>query len=465
MFFTLAAFLTAVPIAVAVYFIGKYCGMKNRDFIIAAAVFTAAAGYMSAYTALKYAPVTAYDGKTGGFYGEVTDLRRYSGGKAQYVLKGKINGTQRTKIAVYTDELDADYGDTVSIGSCTFAVPEGDYLYDSTARLRSEGVFLNAEDPEGVEVTANDSRQLKNRLAAYRDKMCRSFSEKMGAEKGDFLAGMVFGDTSGIDSDTRVSLARCGIAHMLAVSGLHVSIAAFLLMELLRKLRIKYIIAYVILNVFLLVLVIMADSPVSAVRAAIMLDMMYAARLFRRQNDTFTALSAAVLLLCIADPYTVFSYGFWLSVIGTFGVGVAAPYFIRYFPTDKLLWRLAAAFTAMLCTTLCIMPLSMLYFDETSLISPVMNVFIVPLCTVVLIIGLVYVFTGGVVSLLAPAGYMTEAVLDISDRVSGLRYTHFSASSGLIVLAFALAGAIALTQLIVKSRRVTAYTAAAACCP
>ena len=464
LFFTLPAVLMLIPAAAGVYFIGRYCGLKPVDFIITGAVFVLAAGYMTAYTSLKYTPVTAYDGTTGSFSGEITDMRRYSGGKAQYTLKGRINGSQLARITVYTDELYADYGDTVSIESCTFAVPEGDYLYDSTDRLRSEGIFLTADDAEGVSISHNDSHSLKRRLIAYREKMCSRFADEMGAENGEFLAGMVFGQTSGIDSDTRVSLSRCGIAHMLAVSGLHVSIAAFLFMELLKKLRMHRIIAYGLLNVFLAAITVMADSPVSAVRAAIMLDIMYAAGLFRRQNDTFNALAAAVLLICTVNPYAVFSSGFWLSVTGTFGIGVAAPYFIQPMPSDKLVWKLACGFTAMLCTSLCIMPLSMLYFDETSLISPVMNVFVVPLCTAALIAGLIYVFTGGIVSLLTPASFLIEAVLRITGWASRLSFTHFSADEKLIRLAFLLAAAAVLVQLILRSRRVTACVTAIACC-
>ena len=463
-FFTITAVLICATAAAAILLIGRYCGMNRADFVIAAVVFAVGAGYMSAYTALKYDPVIAYEGKTAGFSGEVTGIRIYSGGKAQYTLSGKIDDARSADITLYTDDLGAEYGDIISIENCTFALPEGDYLYDRTDKLRSEGVFLTAEKADGISLSEKNTHKLKRRLTSYREKMCRRFDEEMGAENGELLAGMVFGQTSGIDSDTRTSLSRCGIAHMLAVSGLHVSIAAFLLMELLKKLRIRRYIAYGILNVFLILLIIMADSPISAVRASIMLDMMYAAGLFRRQNDTFNSLSTAVLLICLANPYTIYSSGFCLSVTGTFGIGVAAPYFIEAIPGDSVKWWLPSGFIAMLCTSLCIMPLSMLYFDETSLVSPIMNMFVVPLCTTVLIFGLVYVFTGGMISLLAPARYVIEAVLHITDTASRIRYTHFSASDRTIWLAFVLAAVIALIQLIVKRRKITAYAAAAACC-
>ena len=461
-FFTIAAVAPVAAAAVGVFFIGRYCGMGRRDFIIAAVVFTLAAGYMTAYTAIRYKPVIAYDGSSGAFSGRVTDIQRYSGGKVLYTLKGRIDDEVPAKVTVYIDELEAEYGDVISIDSCTFSAPQDDYLYHSRDRLRSEGIFVTASDANGVSLERRGTDRIRNRLVGYREKVCDDFVIAMGNESGEFLAGMVFGQSAGIDSDTRLTLSRCGIAHIMAVSGLHVSIAAYLLMQLLKRLR-RYI-AYIIMNLFMIALIIMADSPLSAIRAAIMLDMMYAAGLFRRQNDTFNSLAAAVLLICITDPYAIYSAGFQISVMGTCGIGVAAPYFTEKMPDDKLKWVLLRSFVTMLCTMLCIMPLSMKYFDEVSLISPVTNVFIVPLSTVAMVIGLIYVFTGGHVSLLIFAKQLIELIIDAADRLSGLSGAYFSNNSDkLTALSFILAVGTALVQLILRKRRITAYAAAIAC--
>lgn len=463
LFFTIPAILFGILAGTGAYFIGRYCGMKNTDFIVPAVFFAFAAVYMSLYTAVRYEPVISYAGESGSFCGTVIDVRPGPGGKAQYTLNGRIDGGRRTKLTVYTDDLDAEYGDTINIDSCKFDVPEGDYFYDPRDRLRSEGIYLTVSEVSDISLKRNDSHRLRKGLIRFRERMCREFTAEMGDTEGEFLSGIVFGQTSGIDRDTKTALSRCGLAHMLAVSGLHVSIAAFVLMQLLGKLRIKKSIAFVILNLFLITLVLMADSPVSAIRASIMLDMMYAAGLFRRQNDTFTSLSAAVLMICIVQPYTILSSGFWLSVTGTFGIGVAAPYFTKNMPSDGFRWQLLASLITMLCTMLCIMPLSMMFFDETSLISPLTNIFLAPLFIFALVTGIIYVFTYGTVDLLAPTKYVIDIILEVADHVAGIRFTHFSASEQLVRLAFLLALSVALVQLILNKRKTTAYAAALAC--
>lgn len=460
----IAAVLFLLSLAAAVLFIGRLNGLHRCDYIIAAVCFTAAFAYISAYTAMTYDRVTSLDGTNGSYSGEVTAIKDYEGGKSQYILSGTSDSGISVKVQLYTDTLQVGYGDVITVGSCGFSIPEGDYLYGSRARLRSEGVYLTLVSPDNISTEKTNTKWLHNFLRERRERTSDEFRLKMGSASGSFMSSMLFGKASGIDDSTRTALSRCGIAHILAVSGLHVSMIAFMLMWLLRKLRIKRIPAFAVMNLFLFMLVVAAESPVSAIRASIMLDMMYLAAIFRRQNDTFTSLSAAVLLICVFNPYAIYSSGFLISVAGTFGIGVFAPYMVKNMPEDRLLWIFPRAFVTMLCTTLCIMPFSMKYFDETSLISPFTNVFIVPLCTAALAAGVLYFVTGGAISLLLPAKYIIDMILYMSDGIARLGKTHFSAGSErIIMIAFVLASAVGVLQLIFHSRRFTACLTACAC--
>jgi len=443
--------------------VGRLRGMTKRDALIAVCCFAAAVGYIRIYTAVNYDRVTAYGGTEGSFSGRIVGIKSYPGEKALYTLKGSINGSRTAKITVYTDDTGARYGDIMDIGSCGFSVPEDDYLYKTRGKLRSEGVYVTVSGAKDVTVQSKHRSPIKNRLMSYREHIVDEFRSELGEEKGTFLAGMIFGRSVSVDDDVRTSLSRCGIAHILAVSGLHVSIAAFAFMWLMKRLRVRRTAAFALMNLFTALLVIMAESPLSAVRAAIMLDFMYASGLFRRQNDTFTSLAAAVLLICIVNPYAVYSGGFQLSVAGTFGIGVAAPYMTRNISAESIPGALLKSVLSMLCAALCIMPLSMMYFDETSLVSPLTNVFMVPLCTAVLIAGLVYVFTGGIISLLFPARYAIGLVLSAADRISRLDGAYFTAGGDRTVfLAFGGAAVAAVVQLVIRSRKCTAALAALA---
>ena len=433
-FFTVPVLLItfSTMLAAALVIVRKY-GARKGDYTVLGVFFAAAVCIFSAYSAIRYYPAVAMDGKSESFKGEVSDVVRYEGGSASYTLSGRINDDISAKVSFYSSSCEADYGDIISIESCNFSKPSKDYLFDSERYYKSEGVFLSVENAEGVSVEKRDSRRLKRLIADYRENIIFDFRTELGKDSGDLLAGMVFGEKRDMDVNMKTAVYRSGIGHMLAVSGLHVSVAVFVLMTLLSSMRANRYVSFAAMELILIFLTAMADYPVSAVRAAIMMNFMYAARLFRRQNDTFNSLAGAILLICLFQPYSVYDEGFILSVAGTFGIGVFAQYMTKDMPKETTIQKLIKSFAVMLCTTVCVFPFSVLFFDETSLISPLTNIIVVPLCSLSMVIGLVYALTGGVFDLLPVSKMINDVILNVSDRLAHIRWTHFSCDSKAIV--------------------------------
>ncbi|WP_024859855.1 ComEC/Rec2 family competence protein [Ruminococcus flavefaciens] len=434
--------------------VGLRCGFKLKDIVFMAVFFAASVGAFQTYTAVRYTPVAALNGSSGSFCGKVTDVQYYSGDYYSYTLSGRINGNIRANVTFYVKSFYAQKGDTVHIGDCVFQVPESDYLFDSERYYKSDGIFLTLRNAKDISAEHTDSRKLANAIERYREDMISAFCSNIGTDCGNLLAGMVFGEKHGIDDNVRTAVYRSGIGHILAVSGLHVSVAIFILMWVLKRFHINKYISFALMECLLIFIVSMANYPISAIRAAIMMNFFYAAGLFGRQNDTFNSLAGAVLLICLFQPYSVYDEGFILSVAGTFGIGVFAPYMTKELPSERGYQRFIKEFAVMLCTTLCVFPFSLLFFDETSLISPVTNVLIIPLCSLSMIVGLMYVLTGGVVNFLFVSKYINEFVLRASDSAARIRYTHFSCDSSELVLGLLLCmAATAIAAAIFRNRR------------
>ena len=460
-------FMGAIPFLILAAFAvitGKLNKFSRHDYILIAISFLTAFTVSTCYTKFRYDRVTAYSGKTADFSGEVIEYKEYSGDYASYVVKGELGGIKNVRVYVYTDNLDARYGDIITFRNCEFSCIDGDYLTDSMNYYRSERVFLKIESSQSADVEHTDSRKLRNAIIDYRERMVSEFRMTLGEDAGAFLSGLVFGRKQGMDDDILTSFYRCGIGHVLAVSGLHVSIIAIALMSLLRLLKVNRFVSFALMDALLVMLIVMADSPASAIRAAIMMNFAYSARLFRRRTDALNSLSAALLLICLVNPYAVYSSGLILSAAGTFGISVYAPYLTAKLPTKGLHWRFLRSFCAMLCTTVCIMPFTMKFFDETSLISPLVNIFVVPLCSVAMVIGVLYVISGGFVSLLGIAAVVLEFILDVSERISQVGAFYFSCRSDKTAeFAIALIAVIALVQIILRKRQYTVFATAAAC--
>lgn len=462
-----ASFFTGIyiPIFIAsaalLLTIGRKNGFSKKDVIMLVIVFSVGGGATLLRNEFYCKKLTAYNGSSGTFSGTVKDIKHYEGDKAAYTLQGRINESQKAKVSFYTSDLSVKYGDTISVENCVFSVPEGDYLFDSESYYKSEGIYLSIVSAKGIEVVHNNSNKLKNALIQHRDEVISELRIKLGDENGDLLAGMLFGVKQNMDESVKRSLYRCGIGHILAVSGLHVSIIAMAIMRILGLFRIKRAYSLIVTDLIIALFILMADVPLSAVRAAIMMNFVYAAGIFRRQNDTFNSLAVSVLLIAVFDPDCIYSRGFILSIAGTFGIGVWGPYMTAKFETKTVIQRVWKSFIIMLCTMLFILPFSMKFFGETSLISPVTNILILPLCSASLIAGALYVISFGVLPVLWFADLCLSTVTFLTDRLSKMNGIYFSCGSERVTTtAFALLCAGILVHIIFQKRHITGISAA-----
>lgn len=433
-----ASFITGIKAIVllvcaggVVFICGKRRGFRTADYLCIIIFFGMALTANRLYTVFCYDRIMAYGTQAGDFEGEIIDFDIYSGDSAAYIIDGKIDGVQKAKILFYSQELDAGYGDVISLKECSFERIKGDYLFDSESYYRSRNIPLKAARYSDISVTLTNTRKLRNAAAAVRNRFISRFRQLMGSDAGGFMSGMIFGEKQYLDSGIRDILYRSGIGHILAVSGLHVSIAAAAIMAVMRKAGVNRFIAFGVINVFFLLIITMANYPISAVRAVLMLEIMYSAPLFRRQGDSFNSLAITALAICLAQPWAVYSSGFVLSVSGTFGIAVFGPYMVGKIKEEGIAASLKKAAVTAVCTSLATAPAMLCYFDEISLISLLSNIIIVPLCSLAMLIGMVFVLTGGVITpLLVPAKVLINIVLTVTKAVSSVSIFRMPRLSG-----------------------------------
>ena len=201
------------------------------------------------------------------------------------------------------------------------------------------------------------------------------------ADTVGFAQALLLGDTSLIDYETDTAFKLSGIRHIIAVSGLHVSILFALISQLTGRKR--WLSVLLGLPVLLLFAAVAGFTP-SITRACIMHSLMILATLLEKEYDPPTALSFAVLLMLFANPYCVSSVGLQLSAGCMCGIFLFSGKIQEWFLDSRRLGRFrgkAKKFTAWfassvavtLSATLVTTPLCAFYFGTVSLISPLTN--------------------------------------------------------------------------------------------
>ncbi|MDO4183102.1 MAG: ComEC/Rec2 family competence protein [Coriobacteriia bacterium] len=182
-----------------------------------------------------------------------------------------------------------------------------------------------------------------------------------------------------------------GLAHVVAVSGAHLSIVSALFAAALSMLRVRKGARLVLQGLFVGGFLLFAAAPVSALRAAIMAWAGLLSFLPGRRASSLNALGLCVLAMVAADASVACSASFLLSALSTLGIVVFARLFQGWL--EQLPWRLpgaaAGALSLTMAASLMTLPYSCCLFSQLPLITPVSNVLVTPLFALVCAVGLV----------------------------------------------------------------------------
>jgi len=234
--------------------------------------------------------------------------------------------------------------------------------------------------------TLNRSREAVSHLI---DRATSENSEEVSA----ILKALILGDRSQIPPRIRDLFNRIGIGHLLAISGLHIGMVATLaffgLRFLLARSEMILLAVWVTRGAALIALFpvlvygFLAGMSPATQRAVIMVTVFLIAIFLEREQDAINTLSVAALVILIIRPTALFEVSFQLSFVAVFAI----LYVLRHLPLAvklrsgplTLFKRLALFLLVSVAATLGTLPITLYYFNQTSLIGVLTNCIMVPL--------------------------------------------------------------------------------------
>lgn len=425
-------------------------GFKYRALLFFGA-FAAALAYSGVKTALVLVPLEALDGQTVTVVGRVCDYTE--GDRARVVIKGTAGGYPG-KFSITLSGFGGGFGDEISLEASVSKISDSDTFSARTVYL-PDGIYLSGTAVSDV-TTLSPGGSIADRLREYGRRVSREIRREVGGEAGELLAASVTGDSSAISDALRSRLNRSGIAHLAAVSGLHVSAAAFALMYILRRIRAPRSLSAAVCGLSVMMFAAFSGFRVSAVRAGIMVLSGIAAFTAHRRQDTLTTLSLSGFVITLADPFAAADVSLLLSLAGVFGVGVAAPAVIKAVGLKN---PAAVSLCGSACASAATAPIAIRFYGGTSLLAPLTNLLAVPLCSLSLVFGMIYAALGTAFSLpIKVAGALCEAVTALAGGVSSLGFSYLC-GGGLAIAAAISAIAVFTVYFMTSNVRKTAFSA------
>lgn len=236
------------------------------------------------------------------------------------------------------------------------------------------------------------------------------FAEDAG-DAGMIARALLCGYRSGLTgSSIYLDFQTAGLAHMIAVSGAHLTLVCGVIAACLSRLKVRRNALCVIELLAIGCYIVIAAAPVSALRAAVMACTALMSFFARRRKASLNALGLSMIFLMALHPQNCVSISFTLSVVATFGIIVFFPLVSDWLADWMAPVPAAVRDTIALTLTanLCTIPLSAAMFSKVSLIAPLSNCLCAPLllatCTVgcvVLIVSCIVPPLGGIGALAA----------------------------------------------------------------
>lgn len=214
----------------------------------------------------------------------------------------------RTKFYV-SGTVDMEPGDILE-GPFRLRITTRGGTYESTY-YQGEGVFLLAYQQEDVKLTRPGDLPSWTSLRVFRQELLSLIEALFPEDTSAFCKALLLGDRYDLDYETKTSFQTSGIMHIIAVSGLHVTILFTLIYTLCLKRR--WLVALLGIPALALFAVVGGGSP-SIIRACIMQGLIILAMLFDREYDGPSELAFACLVMLAVNPLMIQSVSFQLSV-------------------------------------------------------------------------------------------------------------------------------------------------------
>ncbi len=299
--------------------------------------------------------------------------------------------------------------------------------FDEQAYYASQGIRAKFRPEDEIRIVSRRIDVIRVAMQRLKEKLADSIQGIAG--KGDdegkdfaaFLLAIITGDRSGLDTETKDLYRKSGIAHILAISGLHISLVGMALFSFLRK-RLPFVPSALISGAVMICFCIMSGESASAVRATVMFLLRLLAQCLGKTFDMLTALGVSAIFLLIENPMYLFYSGFLLSFGAILALGLLAPAverivlpgrqesaalsggsFVRAYDRGikSRLQPFIRSLIASGSVTMFTLPMIVNSYYEVPLFSVFLNLFVIPGMSVVLgsglagtILGLISLFLG-----------------------------------------------------------------------
>lgn len=310
-----------------------------------------------------------------------------------------IKGQGRLLVNIGSEATDIQYGDRISFTSNIYSIKGGKNPSGLNYRryLNLKGVTAAVWLPHQYSIMVDKAGEkyymrLVDRL---RHEIVKTFRNTLDTNAAALASGFLIGDTRDIPVEIYNLFRDSGTLHLLAVSGSNVALVVLLFVFLLRASRLSPIRRTIFLLVVIVLFSFLSYNQPSVVRASVMAALVLIGQAIQRKREMNNIIASAALIILLVKPTELYDIGFQLSFITAWGLIFLVPKVTVFFKPlhSRLYYKvLIFPFIISVIAQLAALPMTACYFQRMPLISPISNLVIVPLVSMIVIGELIFLF-------------------------------------------------------------------------
>ncbi|MCR5195685.1 MAG: DNA internalization-related competence protein ComEC/Rec2 [Pseudobutyrivibrio sp.] len=318
-----------------------------------------------------------------------------------YTNTGKLH---KTSFIFKTDSNSIPINSKLNISGLVkhFSKARNDGAFDMEKYYFSKGLFFELENAE-IKACKKSDIGVCEFLQAVRTEIIAIYEQYLTGEEAGFLSSVVMGERGGLENELKELFQRVGVAHVLAVSGLHVSVICMFVYRFFRRRRLGYVTSGILSGALAIIYGIITGGSVSSIRAIGMFILFLVAQMLGECYDMLTAMAIMALALLVPNPLYItnssfiFSFGAVL-VIWFIALPMADRYKRIYGNENKFLEKAISGLVFSAGIFVGMVPVTTMFFNQIPIYSILLNMIILPLMPLLLGLGLI----AGIVGLIFP---------------------------------------------------------------
>ena len=312
-------------------------------------------------------------------------------------VKSKKYPIDHVKVHIKNEKCTVSFGcgDKVAVNGKLEEIPVPVNLGQFNERVYNYARGINwYQTGDSISILEKNS----NLFLKWQDKIKKMWKKGISSvvqeDKLGFFESVLLGEKRNLDSSQKILFQLMGCSHILAISGLHLSIMGGGLLKILQRLSVPFWAAGIISMSTMILYGGLTGSGAAVMRAAIMFSVWVGALLWKRTYDFMSSAALAFILLLIKSPLYLYDSSFLLSFGAILGLGIVHPVLFskKVKRGKKNFWEkskgvLLEGIKGGIAVWAVLLPMMMYFFYEISVVGIVVNLLVIPTAGILLISG------------------------------------------------------------------------------